>query len=170
MKSLHLIYGLVLLTLTANAQEFKFNDKWIAEYTISAPGKSADVLYDDVLSWVSQYYVATKYLDNKPEEKQFTLEIHHFDSFGRYLYPARRPLIAQHYDITYKVIDNQVKITFQHVKFSIDEIDYYLPFSDLINDKQNPLIFKDDKKGMYKSLAGVGESLQYFIETREIRW
>jgi len=52
----------------------------------------------------------------------------------------------------------------------VDEIDYYLSFSDLINEKENPLIFKDDKQGMIESLTGVAKSLEYYIKNKEIRF
>jgi hypothetical protein len=155
----------------AFAQELKFNEKGIAETTIPVTAGTSVDLYDDVLTFISKYYVLTKVLEKDSIQKTITLEIAHFDSFNRKIFPARRPLLHHQYNLTYTVLNNEVALKFQHVKFfDNEELEYYLSFSDLLNGVENPLIFKDDKAGMIESLSGVAESLDYYLKNKEIRY
>lgn len=160
----------LLITVPIFSQDLKFNNKGIAEITIKAPNTKSEVLYEDVLSFISKYYVMTNFLEKDSIQKKITLEIYHFDSLNRKIFPARRPLLHQQYNMTYTVVDNAVIVKFQHIRFVIDELDYYIDFNDLINEKENPMIFKDDKQGMISSLTGVAKSLEYYIVNKEIRF
>lgn len=170
MKSAIFLLFILLTATSVFSQELKFNDNGIAEISISAPDKTSDNLYEDLKTWMWKYYFMIKIVEKDSIHKRITQEIGQFDTFNRKIFPARRPLLHQHLNITYTVLDNEIKIKFQHLRFSVDEIDYYLSFSDLINEKENPLIFKDDKQGMIESLTGVAKSLEYYIKNKEIRF
>lgn len=155
----------------AFAQELKFNEKGIAEITIPVTAGTFVDLYDDVLTFISKYYMMTNILENDVARKTITLQIVHYDSFNRKIFPARRPILHQEYNLTYSVVENTVVLKFKHIKFvDDDQLEYYLNFSDLLNGVENPLIFEDDKAGMIESLSGVAESLDYYLKNKEIRY
>lgn len=139
-----------------------------ADVIISKPNLNQSELFGRATDFINKYYKKPRVKNIDSSQKAITIESYGWDVFDRNAIQNHRPIVEIIYSMSVTATDGTLKVNFEHKDFLVNGQKYYINVEDVLNEKKNPLLFKEDKKGYINYYKRIIKSLEYYIDKEEI--
>lgn len=152
-------------------QDLQFDLKGEAQYTLVKEDLSAKTLFKRVHN-----YIKESYANNSPcivllDSLNYKIKIEEsmYDVLARQPHLSRRPLVDSYYNMEISFSDSKVQFNFKHLYFQTSNLEYYLPYENLINKVKDPMIYNFEDEYFNENFEGLIKTYDYYIDNKIVK-